>query len=315
MTVNSATKGESRRIDGGFITSGGEPAFTLEFPADHPIPVIIAVPHAGRRYPGSVLAQMRDPDLASLRLEDRYVDELAREVAAQTGAVILVAHAPRAMLDLNRAPDDVDWDMIDGTPDKTVRHSQANRRARSGLGIIPRRLPAHGEIWRGLTLQSELEHRIEGIHRPYHVALAQQMEAIRDIWGAALLLDFHSMPPLKRRFGCEHAPQFVLGDRFGTSCDGALISQAFCYLDQRQCHSAHNRPYSGGYVLERHAAPKRGLHAMQLEICRSIYLDSLLDRPSAGLPVIAQLMAGLVRQLAEVTAQLGQGDRYPLAAE
>lgn len=315
MTVNADNSGDSRLLDGGAIPGGEGPAFTLRSPRDPAIPIIIAVPHAGRAYPGSVLAQMRNPDFACLRLEDRYVDEVAQEVAEQTGAVLLVAQAPRAMIDLNRAPDDVDWDMISGVQGKYVRHSQANRRARSGLGIIPRRLPVDGEIWRGPTSDRELGARIAGIHRPYHLALAQEMEALRDIWGAALLLDFHSMPPLKRRFGQDHAPQFVLGDRFGTSCDDMIASRALNYLDSQRCHSAHNRPYSGGYVLDRHSAPRRGLHAMQVEICRATYLDSFLVQPGPGLKAVANLMAGLVRELADVTIRLGQGGSYSLAAE
>ncbi|MBE5073067.1 N-formylglutamate amidohydrolase [Erythrobacteraceae bacterium E2-1 Yellow Sea] len=315
MTVNAENGNDSRLMTGGAIPGGRGPAFTLQSPHEPSIPVIIAVPHAGRAYPSSVLAQMRSADYASMRLEDRFVDEVARQVALQTGAILLVAQAPRAMIDLNRAPDDVDWDMVSGVQGNFVRHSQANRRARSGLGIIPRRLPAHGEIWRGQTSVRELEARLEGIHRPYHQALAQEMEALRDIWGAALLLDIHSMPPLKRRFGQDQAPQFVLGDRFGTSCDDMLSARALHYLDNKHCHNAHNRPYSGGYVLERHSAPRRGLHAMQMEICRTTYLDHSLAETGPGLPNIANMLAGLVRELADVTIRLGQGSSYSLAAE
>ena len=91
---------------------------------------------------------MRQPDYAAVRLEDRHVDLLARQIAAQTGAGLLIAHAPRAMLDLNRAQDDVDWEMIRGGAPLMPRHSHANRRARSGLGLVPRRLPGFGEIWK-----------------------------------------------------------------------------------------------------------------------------------------------------------------------
>jgi len=315
MAVNADDSDDSRIVEGGVIPGGAGAAFTLQSPLAFAIPVLIAVPHAGRAYPGSVLAHMRDPEFAWRRLEDRYADELARQVAEQSGAGLLVAHAPRAMIDLNRAPDDVDWDMIGGALNHASRHSHANRRARSGLGIIPRRLPSYGEIWRGPISQGELDARIEEIHSPYHRTLAQEVEAIRDIWGTALLLDLHSMPPLKRRFGCEQSPQVVLGDRFGASCDGSLASRALIYLDRHGCTVAHNRPYSGGYVLERHAAPRRGLHALQLEICRTAYLDDSLDQPSAGLPIIANMIAGLVRELADTTTRLGQGINYPQAAE
>lgn len=315
MTARAENSTDSRIVEGGLIPEGDGPAFTLQSPRDPPIPIIIAVPHAGRAYPASVLAHMRDPGFASLRLEDRCVDELALEVARQTGAPLLVAHAPRAMIDLNRSPDDVDWEMVSGGRENGARHSQANRRARSGLGIVPRRLPSHGEIWRGEITRTELDARIAGIHIPYHRALAQELEALRDIWGAALLLDLHSMPPLTHGYGRQHAPQFVLGDRFGASCDGSLVSRAMCYLDGRRCASAYNRPYSGGYVLDRQSAPRRGLHAMQIEICRTTYLDDSLEHPSARLPLVADLIAGLVRELADVTARLGVAGNQALAAE
>ena len=104
-----------------------------------------------------------------------HVDEVAIRVAEATGATLITAHAPRAMLDLNRARDDVDWDMVSGLKPRPVRHSQSNRRARNGLGLVPRRLPGFGEIWRGKLTGSELDRRIEGIHRPYHSATAREL--------------------------------------------------------------------------------------------------------------------------------------------
>lgn len=315
MSVDIGDNRDSRIIEGGFIPGGAGHAFTLQAPIKPSLPVIIAVPHAGRAYPGDVLAQMRDPHNACLRLEDRYVDELARQVAGQTGAALLIAHAPRAMLDLNRACDDVDWTMISGDRAGGNAHSHANRRARSGLGLVPRRLPTSGEIWRKPLPVGQLKARIEGIHRPYHSILGQEMEMIRDHWGAALLVDFHSMPPLRRRFGQAQAPQYVLGDRFGASCDHSLVANAMRYLDMNAAPNAHNRPYAGGYVLDHHSNPRRGMHAMQLEICRSTYLDHRFDYPSANMAAVARLLAGLVRELAEGVAQLGQGNQLPFAAE
>ena len=90
------------------------PAFTLTVPPRLRLPVLVAVPHAGRAYPPAVTARMREAELAQLRLEDRHADRLGVAIARETGAALLVAHAPRALLDLNRAEDDVDWDMIEG---------------------------------------------------------------------------------------------------------------------------------------------------------------------------------------------------------
>lgn len=315
MTADSPGLARSRRVCGGRIAGREEPAFEFSAPQECVIPVLIAVPHAGRAYPPLVIEQMRDPAGSTLRLEDRWVDLVAAEVAARTGAGLLVANAPRAMLDLNRALDDVDWGMIaDGRPDSRF-HSQANRRARSGLGLIPRRLSGVGEIWKSSISRAELVERIEGIHRPYHAALAQELEAIRDRWGAAVLIDMHSMPPLRPHDSHAKEAQFVIGDRFGASCEPGLAELALSYFARHDRPASHNRPYSGGFALDRHAATRRGIHAMQIEICRSTYLDMRLEQPSARLTQLAQLLAALVREMGRETARLGAGDYLAQAAE
>ncbi|MEP5938726.1 MAG: N-formylglutamate amidohydrolase [Erythrobacter sp.] len=321
-TSDSPNYGGDNRgsYSGGFISGRPEAkAFTFTTPANQMVPVLIAAPHGGRDYPENLRSAMREPDYCALRLEDRYVDALAGEIARQTDASLLVAHAPRAMLDLNRATDDVDWGMISGKPPGVPRNSQSNRRARSGLGLVPRRLPGFGEIWKTPIDTAELDARIEGIHRPYHKALGKELARLRDQWGAALLVDLHSMPPLKRQFGQDRAPGFVLGDRFGASCDSSLIAHAFRHFEAAGEMAAHNRPYAGGFVLDHHSLPARGIHAVQVEVCRSAYLDHRMEQPSAKMPAVAQLLAGLVRQLSSVTAQLsphlGLGGDFAQAAE
>ncbi len=266
---------------------------------------------------------MRDPHQSQLRLEDRHVDAVGVEIARETGTGLLVAHAPRAMLDLNRSDEDVDWEMIEGSGPVKMRTRRqitgTNARARSGLGLVPRRLPGFGEIWRSRLPRAELERRIDRIHRPYHSFLAAELERIRDAWGAALLIDLHSMPPLRKAShgtnAEESSPRIVLGDRFGASCHGTLISSAFRYLEAQGCVAAHNRPYSGGYVLDRHAAPSKGIYAMQIEICRSTYLDAALAEPTEALKPLASMLAGFVRELGAQTAGLGAGGQMAQAAE
>ena len=315
----SIRAGDLRKVDGGSDSaSGSGAAFIHVAPRSMPLPVLIAVPHAGRAYSGAVLAEMRDPEMSQLRLEDRHIDSVGVEIARATGTGLLVAHAPRAILDLNRADDDIDWDMIRrpaqaNTPNESTapRTANSNARARSGLGLVPRRLPGFGEIWRGKLPREELEQRIGDIHRPYHEFLASELERIRDIWGAALLIDLHSMPPLRRQktgSGDDApAPQIVVGDRFGAACHSRLVSRAFRYFSECGCVAAHNRPYSGGYVLDRHAAPPRGIHAIQLEVCRSTYLDASLSEPTDAAGPLAAMLAGLVRGLGAETAGLGAG--------
>lgn len=307
-------------VSGGHVPGLGDaPAFTLTNPPRLHLPVLVAVPHAGRSYPQAVTARMRDPDLAQLRLEDRHADRLGIAVARETGATLLLAHAPRALLDLNRAEDDIDWDMIEGgRPDGLAPSEPAQRsnaRARSGLGLVPRRLPGSGEIWRGRLAPDELSARIEGIHRAYHAVLAAELARIRNEWGAVLLIDLHSMPPLRSAEGETRAPVLVLGDRFGASCHTGLMGRALAHLESRDVPAAQNRPYSGGYVLDRHGAPQAGIHAMQIEVCRSTYLDRQLAEPAPGLPGIAAMLAALVRKLGAETALLGGHEGLRQAAE
>ena len=313
MVDEGPARRESRKARGGIIPgTAGQTAFSLALREPAPVPILIAVPHAGRAYPGEFAGLMRNQAAASLRLEDRFADLVAEAVARETGAGLLIAHAPRAMIDLNRAPDDVDWDMVaGGQPEPRVRLA-AGRRARSGLGLVPRRLPGLGELWKRRMTRDELVGRVEQVHEPYHAALSGGLEMLRDRWGAALLIDLHSMPPLGPKRGADAAPDFVIGDRFGASCDGSLSAAALDHLAQAGCRAAHNRPYAGGYVLDRHAVPARGVHAMQVEICRSAYLDSRLREPGPGLAGVARVLTGLVRRMAE---ELAAGRRLPQAAE
>lgn len=296
---------DSRRIAGGAIPGAyGAPAFTRSGPSPSRLPILIAAPHGGRVYPEDLVAQMRHPTAAALKLEDRYVDRLAEAAAEATGAGLLVAHAARAMIDLNRAADDVDWDMFSGDAGEDGR-GPPSRRALSGLGLVPRRLPGMGELWKRRQDNAELALRIEGVHQPYHACLADALAEIRDRWGAALLIDLHSMPPLPAS-GLLGAPEFVVGDRFGASCHGGLIAAAFSYFSERRRTAAHNRPYAGGYVIERHATPERGVYAMQLEIDRTTYLDSQLSEIGPGFDSMVADLIGLVERLAGEVGRLGR---------
>ena len=293
----------------------GVPAFSLTRSLPSALPVLIAVPHAGRAYPAEALAKMRHPASTALKLEDRYADLLGERVARRTGAALLVAQAPRALIDLNRSLDDVDWDMVARSPcDAAATRPAPGLRARSGLGLIPRRLAGLGDIWRGQLVEDELAERIGSIHEPYHTCLSTELDALRRRWGHALLLDLHSMPPLLGRGPAQRA-EFVLGDRFGATCHGGIVAAAFGFFSAAGRVAAHNRPYAGGYGLDRHASPAFGLHAMQLEVDRSRYLDAQLAEPGAGFDSIVDLLCELVNRLGIEVADLGSRDSWAEAAE
>jgi N-formylglutamate amidohydrolase len=316
MGDESADTDSPERAGGHIPGAPGIAAFRVWGDEPSALPVMISVPHAGRAYPSALLREMRHPDAAALKLEDRYVDKLARAVAQETGAALLVAQAPRAMIDLNRAPDDVDWDMF-GRADRPEQVDHPSRRARSGLGLIPRRLPGIGELWRRRHDEHDLAARIAGIHEPYHARLAAMLADLQGRWGAALLIDLHSMPPLVARGG-QPAAQFVIGDRFGSTCHGSLVGAAFAQLAEAGRPAAHNRPYAGGYVLDRHARPAAGVHAMQIEVDRSCYLDARMAEPGSGFDAVVAILARMIRRLAAGVVELSGsgGDQiWPLAAE
>ena len=294
----------ARRAGGVIPGNPPHPACSYHVPSPSQIPVLIAVPHAGRAYPDALLDAMHNPGVAVLRLEDRLADLLAEQVAAATGAAVLVAHAPRAMIDLNRAPDEVDWAMFAGDAPAASSNQPVSRRVRNGLGLIPRRLSGLGELWKARHQLDDLEARIAGVHAPYHHAIETILSTLRKRWGAALLIDLHSMPPLVQ--DGRDAAHYVIGDRFGAACHGRLTGAAFHYLASAAVRHAHNRPYAGGYVLERHADPAAGIHAIQLEVDRSCYLDRHLAQPGAGFDQVVATITGLVQRLANETAELGQ---------
>jgi len=315
--------GASSRDDGLVLESGGtipglsRPAFTIQRQRSARIPVLIAVPHAGRAYPVNFAAGMRDPDVAPLRLEDRFVDSVGKHAAALCGAALLIAHAPRAMIDLNRDPHDLDLSMFTGTDAeksalrrKMPGGGRQSSRANRGLGLFPRRLTGLGELWRRPLTLDEGQRRIAAIHAPYHDALDKCLGEIRREWGQALLLDLHSMPSLPQRAGLP-PPTHIVGDRFGASAGRSLVEEALLRLEGDGAACGYNRPYAGGYVLERHGRPRAGVHAVQLEIARDCYLDEQGRIIAAKVEEQGRIVAGMISAMIERMS----GDCLPQAAE
>ena len=275
---------------------------------DNPrVPVLLSVPHAGRDYPDAVFKNLRLPPEMLIRLEDRYADLLARKaIAAAVPAII--ATRPRAWIDLNRDEQDIDVAMVDGMDGAGL--PTPGRKQRGGLGLIPRRLSGAGDIWKRPLTAADVRQRISGFHQLYHRRISQTLEAMRDEFGIAILLDLHSMPPVSA-ISDGPPPRFVIGDAFGRSASGQYTELSLGYLRQPGHAAALNHPYSGDYILRRHARPDEGIHAIQLEVDRSLYLDELLREPVSGVQAISTLVAGLVSLLADTAI----GDKTLLAAE
>src|SRR5690349_7395493 len=168
------------------------------------LPVLLSVPHSGRDYPDWLVENASGGHAALSSLEDPLVDRLAWR-ALKRGCGAVIARAPRAAIDCNRAEDDVDPSVVDG-----VRRGRVTARARGGLGIIPARTQQHGYLWRRPVAPLELADRLDQAHRPYHEAIEQQISLLLDRFGCALLIDCHSMPP-----PAKGVAPIVFGDRRG----------------------------------------------------------------------------------------------------
>jgi N-formylglutamate amidohydrolase len=233
------------------------------------LPLMLSVPHAGREYDEATLANAAQGRIALEVLEDPLVDRLCwRIIAAGVGAV--VQNVPRAVIDCNRGEEEVDPGAIAG-----ISPAPVGPRARYGLGLIPSRTQRHGQLWRRAIDRNELNCRIEQIHRPYHQALAVGLEQLHAWNGEALLLDVHSMPS---RPGNQ--AELVIGDRHGTSAAGWLSAEAARLARLSGFRVALNDPYAGGAIVSLHGRPAQGIHALQIEIDRSTYLDR--DGRTAG---------------------------------
>ena len=268
-------------------------------------PVILSVPHAGRAYPLALRAALRVPLAQILSLEDRFVDRVAE--AARGSRSMLVQTCPRAWIDLNRGETERDPRVDEGA---TTDNGPPSAKLRSGLGLVPRRAMGASEIWRHRFSAREIEHRIATVHRPYHSALAALLAAARARFGIAVLLDVHSMPPLTGR---QDAARLVIGDRFGRAAGMRIVARVEDAARATGTRSALNIPYAGGHLLERHGDPGRGIHAVQLEFDRSLYLDHRLVQPGPGLASTAALL----RRIADAVEDeaLAIADPFALAAE
>lgn len=256
-----------------------DPPFEVAEPSSLALPLVFSSPHSGSVYPRRFLAAARLEKAVLRRSEDAFVDELFAAAAA-LGAPLIKARFPRAYLDLNREPYELDPRMFEGRlpPYANTR----SLRVAGGLGTIARVAGQAQEIYAGRVPVGEALERIEKLYKPYHARLRALLDRALRVFGIAVLIDCHSMPsgsprpgPAARAGGGEAAqkPDIVTGDRFGVSCGGHIISAAEETL--RHCGYAvqRNKPYAGGFITEHYGDPAKGCHAMQIEVNRALYMD------------------------------------------
>lgn len=273
----------------------GGPDFEVLAPARQRLPLVFNSPHSGCVYPAEFLAASRLSEQAIRRSEDSFVDELFGTVV-ERGAPLLKANFPRAWLDVNREPYELDPSMFSGRL-PTYANIRSVRVA-GGLGTIARIVSETEEIYaRPLAVEEALA-RIERVYKPYHAALGRLLSETRARFGIAVLIDCHSMPSTVRGIVGRTRPDVVIGDRYGVSCAPGLadlVSDIFTTHGYSVCR---NKPYAGGYITEHYGKPAHGFHALQIEINRALYLDEQTLRRSDGFDRVRDDLAVIVDTLA-----------------
>jgi len=279
-----------------------EEAFNLFLPTRRLTSVVFCSPHSGRRYPEAFL---RDTvlDQRTIRTsEDAFVDQLLGSVPG-LGAPLLVATCPRAYLDLNRGPDELDPAVVDGA--LSLSH---NPRVLSGLGVIPRVVAGGRAIYRGKIPMVEAQRRIRDVWHPYHSQLQRLLDESRRLFGQAVLIDVHSMPheamdAIASRAG--RRPAIVIGDRYGAAAATPIVDLIEEAFRARGLNVARNAPFAGAYITQSYGRPAAGQHAVQIEMDRALYMDELSIRPNAHFPAFKQLLDGVLADIAEIGRSQG----------
>jgi len=261
-----------------------------------PTPLVFASPHSGRDYPADMMSAAALDAQSIRRSEDAFVDDLI-DAAPALGVSTIAARYARAYIDLNREAFELDAAMFEDELPEFARARTA--RVAAGLGAIPRVVSEGQEIYARKLRFSEARDRIEGAHRPYHAALERLIAEAHRAHGFAILIDWHSMPAAAARTGGRDRPcDFVLGDRYGAACSGALTACAEGELEAMGYRVARNAPYAGGYTTEHYGRPARRTHALQIEINRGLYLDEARLTLTEGFDRLKANLERLTRALA-----------------
>jgi N-formylglutamate deformylase len=274
-----------------------DPPFEILEPPEWRGPVMFNSPHSGNVYPRAFLAASR-LDVASLRRsEDSFVDELALGVVAR-GYPLMRAYFPRCYVDVNREPYELDPRMFDGRLPSFA--NTRSMRVAGGLGTVARVVGDAQEIYGQRIPVEDAIRRIEGLYKPYHRALRRAFTRIHRDFGTAVLIDCHSMPSAAGAKDERPRCDVVLGDRYGTSCVTAIAEVAETVLRRQGYSVSRNKPYAGGFITEHYGNPSAGLHAIQLELNRALYMDERRFERSSSFARLATDLELLADSLAAI---------------
>lgn len=273
---------------------------SVQAPSEQTLPLVFASPHSGRDYPHEFVAASRLDPLPLRRSEDAFIDQVFGS-APSHGAPLLRAHFPRVYVDPNREPFELDPDMFDGALPDFV--NTASPRVAAGLGTVARVVTNGEEVYAEKLAFDEVFQRIQALYFPYHEALKGLVDTTRDRFGGCLLIDCHSMPsvggPMDSDPGLKRV-DMVLGDRFSTSCAPSVTDLVEKTLGQMGYSVRRNLPYAGGYTTAHYGRPREGIHALQIELNRALYMDENAVTPTQGLERLAGHMSELIMALSKI---------------
>jgi N-formylglutamate amidohydrolase len=298
------------------IQSGAPVIFQLAPELDPPLvvhepigglvsPLVLSSPHSGAVYPARFLAASRLSPPALRRSEDAFVDELFAGALAH-GAPMLKARFPRAYVDVNREPYELDPRMFGGALPSFV--NTGSIRVAGGLGTIPKSVGEGQDIYRAPLDVEEAMARIEGLYKPYHRTLRELLARARNACGLAVLMDCHSMPSASSAVsGADKSrADVVIGDRYGTSCDSVYVECVEETLRGLGYKVLRNKPYAGGYITEYFGAASQSCEALQIEVNRGLYMDERTLTKKPTFESVARdmaFMAGALAALANAQAR------------
>jgi len=298
------------RFEGTRFGGDASPPFEIVEPAELRAPLIFNSPHSGSVYPDDFLQASRI-DLPTLRRsEDSFMDELIGDLSDHGFPVVRV-HFPRSYVDVNREPYELDPRMFVGRLPSFA--NTRSMRVAGGLGTIPRVVGDGQEIYRERLSVDDALGRIEQLYKPYHRALRRLINRVHQRFGTTVVVDCHSMPSVGVSRDEPRRPDVVIGDRYGTSCAALLADIVEETLTSLGYSVGRNKPYAGGFITEHYGNPASGLHAIQLELNRAIYMD---ERRRERGPNFAQVTADFAKLAdALATAPLDELGPFQAAAE
>jgi N-formylglutamate amidohydrolase len=283
------------------------PPFEIAEPASWRAPIIFNSPHSGSVYPSEFLKASRIDMAALRRSEDSFMDELIGGMS-ELGFATVAVNFPRSYVDVNREPYELDPRMFSGRLPSFA--NTRSMRVAGGLGTIPRVVGDGQEIYRErLSVDAALA-RIEALYKPYHRALRRLINKAHQAFGTVVLVDCHSMPSIGVSRDEPRRPDVVIGDRYGTSCAALLPDMVEETMRRLGYSVGRNKPYAGGFITEHYGNPASGLHTIQLELNRAIYMDERRRERGQRFAQVAMDFAAL----AEALAGIRFGDLGPFQA-